>query len=175
MRILDRPWQDYADVVVQLLFWAFFIVGGFAVIEEFKIPGLGQWVFWPIGALLWWWLVIQAIQPLKRTATNASRHGAVTVCLKLEHGEYGSREERDAISELTDRLDEFITTNELGSYDGDEFGANECQLFMYSDNPEELFKKIKPIILNSGLADGAVVEIEGPEGNELKRRFSVNE
>lgn len=143
--------------------------------DTYKISALGQWVFWPVGALLWWWLVDQQIQPLKRTVTNAPRCGAVTVRLKLRQGEYGSAEERDTISELTDRLDTFLITNELGSYDGDEFGGNECLLFMYGDDPEKLYKEIRPILINSGLADGATVEIEGPEGSELKQRFSVNE
>lgn len=175
MKILNRPWQNYADFGIRLLFWALFVVGGLAVIDKFKITVPVQWVFWPVGALLWWWLVDQQIQPLKRTTNNAPRRGAVTVHLKLKQGAYGSQEERDAISELTDRLDKFLIMNELGSYDGDEFGSNECLLFMYSDNPETLYKEIKPILINSDLVDGTVVEIEGPEGSGRKQRFLLNE
>lgn len=174
IRIMYRPWQDYADFGIRLLFWALFIYGGFAAIDKFKISVIGQLLFWPVSALGWWWLVIQALQPLKREKEkNITLPGSVTVYLKLHGGEYGSDSEREKIRELTDHLDEVLNKNSAGHYDGDEYGNGECALFMYTDNPEKLLHVIKPLLAASDFAKGTIIELDGVADDELNRTITL--
>lgn len=171
---MNRPWQDYADFGIQLLFWALFIYGGFAAIDKFKISAIGQLFFWPVGAFVWWWLVIQALEPIKRKKEkDTALSGSVTVYLKLQGGEYGSDSEREKIRELTDHLDEVLNKNSVGHYDGDEYGNGECVLFMYTDDPEKLLPVIKPLLLASDFAKGSIIEIDGVVDGELKRKVTL--
>ena len=174
MQLLKRPWQDYADFSLRLLLWGFFVYAGMALVERVPITGVGQWFFWPIAAFIWWFFVVREVR-LTRAATTSARklRGSVTIRLKLREGEHGSHGERKKIHTFTDRLDSFLRERNLGDYDGDEFGGGECLVFMYSDDPKKLYEELRPMLLDSGIAGKAVIEIDGAPGTDLRERVAL--
>jgi|YelNatPaOPRAMG01_1025707.scaffolds.fasta_scaffold12171_8 hypothetical protein len=69
----------------------------------------------------------------------------------------------EAVFELTDTLSELIQENGVGEYDGEEFGAGECILYMYGSDADRLYEVIKGALLASPLARGGyVIKRYGP-------------
>jgi hypothetical protein len=79
---------------------------------------------------------------------------SVRVYLRLADNSYGTAEERERIRELSHKLDELITSREVGQFDGDEFGGGNCVLFMYGPDADELFSALEPILKSSSLTMG---------------------
>ena len=69
------------------------------------------------------------------------------------------------VSTLEDQLIEVIKTNQLGEYDGNEFGPEVTTLFMYGPDAERLFAAIAPVLRAYPLCSRARVVIRrGPPG-----------
>jgi hypothetical protein len=79
---------------------------------------------------------------------------AVIVHLRLSDDHFGSREERDLLFELGDRLNKVIDDAGVGEFDGDEFGQGECVLFMYGPDADRLYSVIEPVLKATPLAAG---------------------
>jgi hypothetical protein len=71
----------------------------------------------------------------------------VLVHLVLAGGEMGSPEERATIMKLQDDVSAAIAAAGVGEFDGDEWGANECVLYMYGEDADRLFDAVRPVIL----------------------------
>jgi hypothetical protein len=75
----------------------------------------------------------------------------VIVHLRLRDG---SPEEQQAVMLLEGELQEAIERACAGEFDGDEFGAGECVLFMYCTDADRLFGQIEPILKAAPAAAG---------------------
>jgi hypothetical protein len=79
---------------------------------------------------------------------------AVIVHLRLSDEGVGSFEEREALGALQEQMAEAIDNATAGEFDGDEFGAGECVLYMYGPEADRLFSVIEPLLKNCPLASG---------------------
>ena len=68
------------------------------------------------------------------------------VHLALAGGEMGSPEERATIMKLQDEVTAAIDAAGVGEFDGDEWGGNECVLYMYGEDADRLFDAVHPVI-----------------------------
>jgi hypothetical protein len=95
---------------------------------------------------------------------------AVILYLRLSNGQFGSEEERDAIHRMTDRLVQAILANDVGELDGDEFGGNECVVYMYGPDAGKLFSAIQPVLKDwPALVGGYAIKRFGPPGAPFER------
>jgi hypothetical protein len=95
---------------------------------------------------------------------------AVILHLRLSHGEFGSDEEHDAIHRMISLLQQAILANDAGELDGDEFGGNECAIFMYGPDAGRLFAAIQPVLRDwQALAGGYAIKRFGPPGAAFER------
>jgi hypothetical protein len=95
---------------------------------------------------------------------------AVILHLRLSDGEFGSDEEHDAIHRMIDLLQKAILANGAGELDGDEFGGNECAIYMYGPDAGRLFAAIQPILRDwQALAGGYAIKRFGPPGAPFER------
>ena len=78
----------------------------------------------------------------------------VIAYLNLSDDAFGTEEERESIHELSRRLEEQINAQEVGEFDGDEFGEGHCTLFMYGPDADALYSVIEPILRESALSMG---------------------
>jgi hypothetical protein len=72
---------------------------------------------------------------------------------------------------LEDRLEEIVTANAVGTYDGHEIAINlsDGSLFLYGPNAEKLFKIVKPTLESCDFMIGAIAILRfGPPGNGVK-------
>ena len=99
---------------------------------------------------------------------------AVIAHLKLSDGGFGSDNETADIHELSDRLAEAIQENNVGEFDGDEFGGGECVLYMYGPDADALFSAIEPVRRSSPLAKGGrVIKRYGEASDRDAKEVSV--
>jgi len=82
---------------------------------------------------------------------------AVIAHLELSDDEFGASDERETIHELSSQLEQSITEANVGEFDGDEFGAGECTLYMYGRNADELFAAVEKQLRASPHATGGFV------------------
>ena len=83
---------------------------------------------------------------------------------------FGEAAERDAIHAFTDLLATAVEAAEVGAFDGDEFGAGECSLFMYGPDADRLFAVVHPLLTAWPLARGGVaIRRYGPPGAPERR------
>ncbi len=82
---------------------------------------------------------------------------AVLVYFNLSDMGFGTEEEREAIRELSDRIEQEVEREGVGEFDGDEFGGGQCTLFMYGPDADALFAAIEQILRESPLTRGAHV------------------
>jgi hypothetical protein len=77
------------------------------------------------------------------------------------------------VATLEDRLTEIIEREQLGEFDGNEFGPDEVTLFMYGPNAERLFAGIEPVLRGYPLCQNARVVIRngGPGAPEREVRL----
>jgi hypothetical protein len=88
-------------------------------------------------------------------AQPAVSEHAVLVYLKLSGTEFGTESERQAVHSLTDELEAAIVTEGAGEFDGDEFGAGGCTLYMYGPDADRLFAAVESLLKGSPLTKGA--------------------
>lgn len=102
---------------------------------------------------------------------------AVMLHLRLSnHEEFGSDEEWDEIHAMTDKLGKALRAHGVGELDGDEFGGNECVVFMYGPDANKLFAAISPLLRSwPAIAGGYVIKRFGPPGASFERiDFELN-
>ena len=69
------------------------------------------------------------------------------------------------VSTLEDQLIEAIEANQLGEFDGNEFGPEETVLYMYGPDAEKLFNGIESVLRAYPLCQEGFVRIRsGPPG-----------
>ena len=98
---------------------------------------------------------------------------AVLIHLKLQHGEFGSTEEREAIHELEDELSDAIEDAGVGKFDRDDFGKGESILYMHGPDADRLFDVIQPLLKRSALTNGGYAikrygEAEDEDAREVR-------
>ena len=101
---------------------------------------------------------------------------AVLIHLKLQHGEFGSTEEREAIHALEDELSDAVEDAGVGEFDGDDFGNGESILYMYGPDADKLFDVIQTLLQRSPLTKGGYVikrygEAEDEDAREVRVDF----
>jgi hypothetical protein len=100
---------------------------------------------------------------------------AVIVHLTLSAPGFGAGDERQAIHGLTDRLDAAITAAGAGEFDGDEFGAGTCTLYMYGPDADALFAAVESELRASPLTRGGhAIRRYGPASNPQARQVRVD-
>ena len=106
------------------------------------------------------------------TASVSTNEQAVLVYLDTSGLPDHVCQEHD-IATLEDRLTEVIEREQLGEFDGNEFGPGEVTLFMYGPNAERLFAGIEAVLRGYPLCQSARVVIRngGPEASEREVRF----
>lgn len=95
------------------------------------------------------------------------------VHLELSDDEFGTREEREAIHRLTSELERAIESADAGEFDGDEFGAGACTLYMYGSDADRLFAAVESALRASPLARGGYAikrygEAADPSSREVR-------
>jgi hypothetical protein len=107
--------------------------------------------------------------------SQAPEDQAVIVHLTLSSPGFGAHQEREAIHRLTDRLDAAIRAAGAGEFDGDEFGAGVCTLYMYGPDADALFAAVEPDLRGSPLAAGGhAVKRYGAATNPHAREVRVS-
>lgn len=71
---------------------------------------------------------------------------AVLVMLPLHGEDYGSIEEREAILALADQLADTVSKDGTGEFDGEEFGRQNCTLYLYGPDADNLFSSMEPYL-----------------------------
>lgn len=89
----------------------------------------------------WKWL-----RSSKEAAPKYSCELTLTLKLAKTEAGFGTPQEREAILDLRHRLEAALQENNLGEVDGDEFGDNECTLFIETDNPLKATESIQSFL-----------------------------
>ncbi|QPF73380.1 hypothetical protein G8A07_10935 [Roseateles sp. DAIF2] len=165
MKLLLRPtWRDGATWALRGIVAVGFACAGFAMIERFRLGG-APWrllLFWLIYAPLVYWVCIREIRIGGAAVVRAARPRAavqVSFALRPEGGEFGGAAEREAIHVLSDRLAAQLEASGQGEFDGDEFGAGRCTLFMYGEDAEAIYRSVAATLAAAPLLKGARVEL----------------
>ena len=79
---------------------------------------------------------------------------AAIVHLRLRGGWFGARKERNAVVALKEKLGRIIEESSAGECDGDEFGDDECVLYMYGPDADYLFEAIEPVLRTTSVTSG---------------------
>ncbi len=79
---------------------------------------------------------------------------AVIVHPLLAGGQFGSVEEHETIYALEREQEEAIVATSSGEFDGDEFGGNECVLYMYGPDADRLYASVEPKLKSTRVASG---------------------
>jgi hypothetical protein len=98
---------------------------------------------------------------------------AVIIRLELSDRNFGTEAEREAIFELTDRMEAAISAADAGEFDGNEFGGGECTLYMYGSDADGLYGAVVAILQGSRLSRGGSVikrygDADDPHAREVK-------
>ncbi len=98
---------------------------------------------------------------------------AVIVHLVLSDSDFGTEDERARVHELSDRIEAEINLSGVGEFDGDEFGAGECTLYMYGPDADALFDAIEPVLRGSTLSSRGYAikrygDAEDPDAREVR-------
>ncbi len=108
----------------------------------------------------------------QRGVTTSAPKEWIAVCLRLEGGEYGNDNEREAIKDFARELDSEIRAHDVGTFDGDEYGNGECSLFMYGPNADTLFATIETLLKHwDRLKGGYVIKRYGSSGASERIEF----
>lgn len=67
----------------------------------------------------------------------------LTIILKMNGQDFGTETERHAILDMKHRLEERLSSEELGEIDGEEFGGGECSIFVHTNTPVKTAKLIR--------------------------------
>jgi hypothetical protein len=101
---------------------------------------------------------------------------AVIVHLTLAGGEMGSPDERAEIATLQEEVSAVIDAVGVGEFDGDEWGGNECVLYMYGEDADRLFDAVRPVLLKLPPRSGSyAIKRQGDAGdaNAKEERVSL--
>lgn len=79
---------------------------------------------------------------------------AVVVYLRFQEDGFGSPKERDAISDLENKLEQAVESASVGEFDGEEFGGGRCVIYMYGPDADQLFTVVEPILKSAPLVPG---------------------
>lgn len=79
---------------------------------------------------------------------------AVIVHIRLGDRQTAIPERYKAVHALEGQLEQAIKDKAVGEFDGDEFGEDECVLYMYGPNADHLYRAIEPVLKAARLADG---------------------
>jgi hypothetical protein len=86
----------------------------------------------------------------------------------------GTADERDVIFLLEDRLSAAIEHSGVGEFDGNEFGAGECVLYMYGPDADRLYDAIVPHLQMTAAARGGyAIKRYGAVGDPAAREIRV--
>jgi hypothetical protein len=100
----------------------------------------------------------------------AENQQALIVFLKLSDAEYGQFEEREAAYRLEDALVEQVSKDDVGEYDGHEFGGGYTTLFMYGPDANAIADTAIPIVRDHKPVSGSyAVKRYGPPGAPEER------
>jgi hypothetical protein len=112
----------------------------------------------PLGELvaLWReaWKALSAGKELARVTSQPMYANSLLVHLKLSDDEFGTKEEFHRIEGLCDELKVAIDAQNVGVFDGNEFGEGQARLFMYGPDADALFSLVEPILKKSPLTMG---------------------
>lgn len=159
--MIRTTWHDYAEWACKAAFALVFSYGGVALVERFHLGEFGQTVFWPVYAVLVYWLVLREIH-FTRPKPAAVPLARVNVRFALGDPKFGSKSERQRIHRFADKLDAALVAARVGEYDGDEFGEGECVLFMYGPDADAIYKAVEPVLREAPFLQGATVELFAP-------------
>lgn len=108
-------------------------------------------------------LVLGALSILRtpRPAVSAAEEQALIATIKLCSGDMGNTEERGRIAALEDQLAEAIKHSGAGDFDGDEYGAGVCTIYMYGPSADRLLGVTLPILK----------KFHAPAGSYLTKRY----
>ena len=151
-------WQDFAEWGFRILLSLSASGAGVVFVEKFSLGFAAQTFFWPIYALLFYWLVIREIY-FNRKTKPVQPMASVRVRFSLEGTGFGTSSERKSIHRFTDRLEIALAETGIAWYDGDEFGEGECALFMYGSDPEAVYEAALPTLQKASFLSGASVEL----------------
>jgi hypothetical protein len=74
------------------------------------------------------------------------------------------------VSTLEEQLRKVIEGQQVGEYDGNEFGREETVLYMYGGDAERLFSVVEPVLRANPLCrEGVAVIRRGPPGSPERR------
>jgi hypothetical protein len=94
---------------------------------------------------------------------------AVIVSLKLSEG-FGTDVERDGVLKLGDTLRDAVESQDLGEFDGDEFGHGTATLYFYGPDADLLLSVIEPVLKGAQLLHATkVVKRYGEPGDREVR------
>jgi hypothetical protein len=105
-------------------------------------------------------LVLGALRT-PRQAAIAAEEQALIATIKLRSGDMGSTEERGRVAALEEKLSEAIKRSGAGDFDGDEYGAGVCTIYMYGPNADRLLAVTLPILK----------KFRAPAGSYVTRRY----
>lgn len=93
-------------------------------------------------------LVLGALRVLRapRRAVIAAEEQALIATIKLRSGDTGNTEERGRIATLEEQLSEAIKRSGVGDFDGDEYDAGVCTIYMYGPSADRLLAVTLPIL-----------------------------
>lgn len=80
--------------------------------------------------------------PTAAEGAGAEEH-AVIIHYKLRDDDYGTEDERKAVYDLQERLEQAIETAGAGEFDGNEFGGGEAVLYMYGPDKDRLWSAVE--------------------------------
>ncbi len=77
----------------------------------------------------------------------------------------------DALHQLEKKLERIVSTHNVGEYDGHEIAVDYSDgfLYMYGPNAENLFKAVKPVLIETDFMKGAIAKLRfGPPEDGVK-------
>jgi len=77
------------------------------------------------------------------------------------------------VATLEDRLEDAISREAAGEFDGNEFGPGEVVLLMYGPDAERLFKVVESVLRDYPLCRGARVRIRAGGPGSPEREFRL--
>ena len=111
----------------------------------------------------------------KPTPPSSKPEHAVIVHLKLSDNQSGTKDERDRLFKLEDKLLAAFTDSRAGEYDGNEFGEGEFVFYMYGPNADALFSVAEPILRASELSKGGhVIKRYGKAGDPQAKETRID-
>lgn len=110
---------------------AFGIIVGF-LLSTFLVVG-SIWVF---KIVRWIWR--------RLIGRKEPRIEHVSVAFRISDGEFGSPKERRSIQRFAGKLERFLEDENVGEYDGDEFGCGVASLYFIGPSAEQIWQLIEP-------------------------------